>query len=99
MTLRISWTPMNKITIYTTPSEFCARITRLLDAHNLDYSLVTLETDQQRTELAERTGRKSCPLVFVGDELIGGQAETIEAVRSGRVQQLVEQTESGPRAD
>jgi glutaredoxin-related protein len=33
-----------------------------------------------------------CPLVFVGDELIGGQAETIEAVRSGRVQQLVEQT-------
>jgi hypothetical protein len=43
-TPRITWTPMNKITIYTTPSEFCARITRLLDAHNLDYSLVTLET-------------------------------------------------------
>jgi glutaredoxin len=90
---------MNKITIYTTPSKFCARITRLLDAHKLDYSLISLETDQEVTELTERSGRKSCPLVFVGDELIGGQAETIEAIRSGRVQQLVEQTGSEPRAD
>jgi glutaredoxin len=90
---------MNKITIYTTPSKFCARITRLLDAHNLDYSLISLETDQEVTELTERSGRKSCPLVFVGDELIGGQAETIEAVRSGRVQQLVEQAESDTRLD
>jgi glutaredoxin len=83
---------MNDITIYTTPSEFCARIIRLFEAQDLPYSLVTLKTDQELTELAERAGRKSCPLVFVGDELIGGQTETVEAVRSGWLKQLVDQT-------
>jgi glutaredoxin len=89
--VQISCEEMNDITIYTTPSEFCARIIGLFEAQDLPYSLVTLKTDAELTELTERAGRKSCPLVFVGDELIGGQTETVEAVRSGRLKQLVDQ--------
>ena len=81
---------MNEIKIYTTPTEFCARLTRLLDAQGLPYSMITIENDRELDELAERTGRKSCPVVFVGNELIGGQAETVEAVRSGRIKQLID---------
>jgi glutaredoxin len=88
---------MTKITIYTTPSEFCARLTRLFDARGLTYTVVTLDTNQALQELTSRTGRKSCPLVFVGDALVGGQSETIEALQSGRLAALLETAETPSR--
>jgi glutaredoxin len=80
---------MAQIEIYTTPAELCQRITRVFDARGFDYSLIKLETQDALDELTERSGRKTCPVVYVGDELIGGLRETLEAVNSGRIAELI----------
>jgi glutaredoxin 3 len=80
---------MPEITVYTAePSEICGRVKRLLDARGLPYTEVTIKTDADRASLLEKTGRKSCPVVVVGDELIGGYQDTLKADRSGRLAEL-----------
>ena len=43
--------------------------------------------------MMEETGMASCPVVFVGDVLVGGFAETVEADRSGRLRELIAATD------
>jgi glutaredoxin 3 len=79
------------ITIYTTePCSFCARVKGMLSAKGLEFSEVNLSKDAAgRVELASRTGMMSFPQVLVGEELVGGFAETLEALESGRLEELV----------
>lgn len=79
---------MAEITVYTTHTRYCLRILTLLDARRLPYTVRTVASDEDFADLAERTGRLSCPLVFVGDALVGGVDETIAAERSGRLAAL-----------
>lgn len=80
---------MANITVYTTgSSEVCARVQNVLDAGHLTYDLIMVETEQALSELVERSGRKSCPVVYAGNTLIGGLKETIDAERSGRLAEL-----------
>lgn len=79
------------ITVYTTePCSFCARVKGLLNAKGLSYSEVNLTKDPAgRVELAGRTGMMSFPQVVVGEQLLGGYAETLSAVESGRLDELL----------
>lgn len=72
----------------TDQSETCTRVKHLLDARGLEYTTVDVLTDADRDALVERTGRQQCPLVVVGDEVLGGLRETVEADRSGRLAEL-----------
>ncbi|MGC2373189.1 MAG: glutaredoxin domain-containing protein [Solirubrobacteraceae bacterium] len=80
-----------QITVYTTePCSFCARVKGLLEARGLEFSEVNLSKDPTgRVELASRTGMMSFPQVLVGDELLGGYAETVSALESGRLDELL----------
>lgn len=80
-----------QITIYTTePCSFCARVKGLLKARGLEFSEVNLSKDLPgRVELAGRTGMMTFPQVLVGDELLGGFDETLSAVESGRLDELL----------
>ncbi len=80
-----------QIIVYTTePCSFCARVKGLLQARGLEYSEVNLSKDPTgRVELASRTGMLSFPQVLVGDELLGGYAETLSALESGRLDELL----------
>lgn len=79
------------ITVYTTePCSFCARVKGLLSAKGLRFSEVNLTKDPAgRVELAGRTGMMSFPQVVVGEQLLGGYAETLSAVESGRLDELL----------
>jgi glutaredoxin len=80
---------MEHITVYTTgPSEACNRVQNVLEAKGLAYDLVMIETEAELTVLSERSGRRSCPIVYLGDELIGGLRETVDAAQSGRLNQV-----------
>jgi glutaredoxin len=80
---------MAEITVYTSePSVVCARVKTLLDKREIPYTEVAVRTEADRKRFVEQTGRKSCPVVIVGDTLIGGLRETIAAVESGRLQTL-----------
>jgi glutaredoxin 3 len=80
-----------QIIVYTTePCSFCARVKGLLRARGLAFSEVNLAKDLTgRVELAGRTGMMSFPQVLVGDELLGGYAETLSALESGRLEELL----------
>jgi len=81
----------SRITVYTTePCSFCARVKGLLKARGLEFSEVDLSKDPAgRVELATRTGMMTFPQVLVGDELLGGYSETLTAVQSGRLDELL----------
>jgi glutaredoxin 3 len=81
----------SQITVYTTePCSFCARVKGLLEARGLEFAEVNLSKDPTgRVELASRTGMMSFPQVLVGDELLGGYAETVSALESGRLDEML----------
>jgi glutaredoxin 3 len=80
-----------QITVYTTePCSFCARVKGLLRARGLEFTEVNLVRDPAgRVELASRTGMMTFPQVLVGEEVIGGFSETLSAVESGRLDELL----------
>jgi glutaredoxin 3 len=82
---------MKKITVYTTdPCSFCSRVKGLLAARGVEYEEINLSRDPAgRTELVTRTGMMSFPQVVVGDQLLGGFRETLEASESGRLDELL----------
>jgi glutaredoxin 3 len=80
-----------QITVYTTePCSFCARVKGLLRARGLKFTEVNLVKDPTgRVELASRTGMMSFPQVVVGEQLLGGYAETLSALENGRLDELL----------
>ena len=82
---------MAQITVYTTdPCSFCVRVKQLLTTRGVEYEEVNLSKDPEgRAQLVERTGMLSFPQVVIGDEIIGGFRETIEADRSGKLRELL----------
>jgi glutaredoxin 3 len=81
----------SQITVYTTePCSFCARVKGLLKARDLEFSEVNLSKDPAgRMELVNRTGMMTFPQVLVGEQLLGGFSETLTALESGRLDELL----------
>jgi glutaredoxin 3 len=81
---------MAKITVYTTdPCSFCTRAKALLNQRGLEYDELNLAKDPSgRAKLVELTGMMSFPQIVVGDEVIGGFMELVQADRSGRLREL-----------
>jgi glutaredoxin 3 len=81
-----------KITVYTTePCSFCNRTKELLTKRGLVFEEVSLTKDPDgRTKLAQKTGMLSFPQVLIGDEVLGGYRETLEADAAGRLEELAE---------
>jgi glutaredoxin 3 len=82
---------MSDITVYTTePCSFCRRVKDLLDARGLPFAEVNLSKDPAgRLELVQKTGMMSFPQVVVGEEVLGGFREVVEADQSGRLEELL----------
>ena len=69
---------------------YCIRAKQLLETRGYEYEEINLARDPDgRAELARRTGMMTFPQLLVGDELIGGFTETVQADRSGRLKQLL----------
>ena len=82
---------MGQITVYTTdPCSFCTRVKRLLDARGVQFTEINLSRDADgRSELVQRTGMMSFPLVIVDGPLLGGYTEVQAAADSGRLDELL----------
>ena len=82
---------MNRITVYTTePCGYCRQAKALLTKRGLDYDEINLARDADgRVELARRTGMMTFPQVVIGEELVGGFDQLLEADRSGRLAELI----------
>jgi glutaredoxin 3 len=84
------WSLMNA-TLYSKDScSFCIRAKMLLEQNGVDYEYVDLTGNiDEQVELAKRTGRMTMPLVFVGDELIGGFEDLVLALRNPRIREAL----------
>jgi glutaredoxin 3 len=82
---------MPSVTVYTTePCARCITAKGLLKKRGIEYMERNLAKDPDgRSELSERTGMSTFPVIVIDDETVGGLDDLIAADRSGRLKALV----------
>jgi glutaredoxin 3 len=68
---------MKAVTVYTTNyCGFCVAAKNLLKTKTIPFQEVDVSNDPaMRQEIVQRTGRRTVPQIFIGDEPIGGFTE------------------------
>lgn len=82
---------MPKITMYATDyCPYCQRAEALLKAKGAAIDKIDVEADPaRRTEMVERSGRRTVPQIFIGDRHIGGCDDLVALDRSGGLDPLL----------
>lgn len=80
-----------KVTLYTTdPCGFCRQAKALLESRGVDYEEISLTKDPDgRARLVQRTGQMTFPQIIVGERVIGGFRELLEADRDGTLSEIL----------
>jgi glutaredoxin 3 len=77
-----------KVVMYSTAvCPYCQRAEQLLKARGAE-SIEKVRIDQdpeQRAAMIERTGRRTVPQIFIGDEHVGGYDELAALDRAGKL--------------
>ena len=83
---------MKTVKIYTTPiCPYCHRAKRLLDTKGVPYEEIDVSSDDQaRMNLAERTGKRTVPQIFIGEQHVGGSDELLALDREGKLDPLLQ---------
>ena len=78
--------------IYTTPyCPYCVRAKRLLERKGVRYEEIDVAGDDEaRTDLAERTGQRTVPQIFIGEEHVGGSDELYALEQEGKLDPLLQ---------
>lgn len=87
---------MAPITIFTTDyCSYCRAAKTLLAREGIAYREVDVSQDAaQRAWLLERTGRRTVPQIFIGDDAIGGFDELMSLSKSGALHRRIDAIES-----
>jgi glutaredoxin 3 len=82
---------MTEVTIYTTPyCPYCVRAKRLLERKGVEYREIDVaQDDEARARLAEQTGRRTVPQIFIGDRHVGGSDELHDLDARGELDPLL----------
>ena len=69
---------------------YCAAAKRLLDSKGVDYSIIDITMNAElRREMKERSGRKTVPQIFIGDQHIGGYDDIAALDSAGDLDRLL----------
>ncbi|HKC61875.1 MAG TPA: glutaredoxin 3 [Myxococcales bacterium] len=82
---------MKPVKIYTTPyCPYCVRAKRLLERKGVPYEEIDVANDDQaRIELAERTGRRTVPQIFIGQDHVGGSDDLHALEEQGKLDAML----------
>ena len=82
---------MPMVKVYTKKScPFCVRAKSLLDRKGVSYEEVDAEHDDGlRVWLAETTGQRTVPQIFVGDRSLGGFSDIDALERQGKLDAIL----------
>ena len=78
---------MKPVLVYTTDyCGYCVSAKALLNNKNIPFEEIDVSKDQAlRLEIARRSGRRTVPQIFIGDESIGGFTELKALSDSGQL--------------
>ncbi len=84
---------MSKVTIYvTTYCGFCDAAKRWMTANGIAYESIDVTTNNAlRLELAQRSGMRTVPQIFVGETSIGGYTDMRALDNDGKLRPLLDQ--------
>jgi glutaredoxin 3 len=79
------------VRVYTTePCGFCRQAKALLASRGVAYEEVSLTKDPDgRARLVQRTGQMTFPQIIIGDRVVGGFRELLEADRDGTLEEIL----------
>jgi glutaredoxin 3 len=83
---------MADVKIYRTDfCPYCDRAERLFDQLGVDFEEIDVTDDPEtREELADRTGKKTVPQIFIDGESIGGYDSARELKSEGKLQEMLD---------
>lgn len=88
-----------QITIYSTKyCGYCRAAEDLLRRHGVDFRVVDVTYDREtRADLVERAqGRRTVPVIFLGEDIIGGYRELAALMASGELMRRLGRSAAGP---
>ena len=79
------------IVMYTTNwCPYCERARRLLTAKGAAFSEIDVESDPaSRAEMQSRSGRRTVPQIFIGDQHVGGSVDLAALEADGKLDALL----------
>jgi glutaredoxin 3 len=82
---------MPRVTVYTKENcTYCLRAKRLLEGKGVAYEEIPVEgRDELRVWLAEASGQKTVPQIFVGDRPLGGFSDVAALDREGKLDAIL----------
>ncbi|MSR77670.1 MAG: glutaredoxin 3 [Candidatus Omnitrophica bacterium] len=82
---------MKQVTVYTTQyCPYCTRAKNLLKSKNIPFQEIDLTDNQaKRDELQAKTGWMTVPMIFIGDDFIGGCDDLYALEASGNLLQKI----------
>jgi len=82
---------MKPVRIFTTSyCPYCVRAKRLLERKGVAYEEIDVEGDDEaRIRLAEQTGRRTVPQIFIGEHHVGGSDDLHDLEAQGKLDALL----------
>jgi glutaredoxin 3 len=79
------------VVMYTTNwCPYCERARRLLAAKGAAFQEIDVESaPDKRAEMQSRSGRRSVPQIFIGDQHVGGSDELAALEESGKLDSML----------
>lgn len=80
------------ITVYTRRlCAYCTAAKQLLDTQGFDYEEINLDSDPDLAlQVMQRSGQRTVPQIFVGEQSVGGFQELYQKINSGEFATLLE---------
>jgi glutaredoxin 3 len=82
---------MSKVVIYTAvPCGYCRAAKSFFDQREIGYDEVDLTGDRDaRMDLAQRSGQRTVPQIFIGETHVGGYTDLVALASSGKLEGLL----------
>jgi glutaredoxin 3 len=80
-----------RVIMYTTGyCPYCTMAERLLERKGVQVEKIRVDLEpQRRTEMMERTQRRTVPQIYIGEQHVGGYEELYALDREGRLDSLL----------
>lgn len=81
---------MQKVKVYTTSyCPFCDAAKELLKRKSIPFEEIDVTDDDKKLELKKKTGWRTVPQIFIGEELIGGYQELQALEATGELEKKI----------